>query len=66
MEKKVEARRIEQLVNLIDLKKVALQEVKDEMIEALKAITLVLLMSDPSSFMHDLEKLIQKAQQELQ
>lgn len=67
-EKKIEAKRNDKILNLIDLRKVTLQEINDEMIEALKAITMYMLqkVSDPSLSTNDLEKTIQKYQQELQ
>ena len=62
----MKAKRMKKLVNLVDLKKDTLHEVKDEMIGTLKTIAPELQkVSDPSSFTYDLDKTIQKSQYEL-
>ena len=55
------------ILNLVGLRKVTLQKINDEMIEALKAIQYMLQkVSDPSLSTNDLEKTIHKYQKELQ
>ena len=55
------------ILNLVGLRKVTLQKINDEMIEALKAIQYMLQkVSDPSLSTNDLEKTIHKYQKEIQ